>query len=650
MLLALICCLNLPSADALEAAASVGYLPGVTDEMSDPAFWASRMNDPDALLSTAEEITRINAAALAAEGSNMHDLRNVGETFDGVAHCEALKKGAAADGAYYLGWTYDETGKKLEQADFDEIVANCADPDAKRYMPVRYGVAVERTTLLTFPYDGQILDDPVDFDFDYQALVGVRMNEPVAVFTTSADGKFYQVFTSCCSGWVRVEDVALCQSKAEWLSAWDIPAEKRLVFCGDRMYTDYSKTAPEASNRLITMATVLERMDEQEPDALVINRLPLHNYPVYLPVRNEDGSYAKIPALINAREKVSEDYLPLTGRNLAAVALASLGDAYGWGGSLNNEDCTSLNRNIFACFGLDLPRNGNWQWPLPIPKADATYMTAEEKLALLDALPPGALLNFPGHQMTYLGKADGAYYVVSSVSSIMGPVSGKRQRTRGVQINALDLRRANGMTWIEAVNRVYLPWQYLAPGEESPMPALPWYHDGTAFCLEKKLLDACDGGYFRPTEAATRGVAVEALWRAAEKPDGNAAGFADVEGEAPYAKAALWARERGIVNGMDGMFLPDGELTREQLAVMLYRRAAPEKQESVEGLAGYQDASNISEWAYAAMEWAVQNRLITGKSEVALAPKDSVTRAELAVVLMRYHTMASASDDLLERS
>ena len=619
------------------AVAEVGYMPGVTKEMTEPSFWANRITEPDKLLATTEEIAQINAAALTTSGSNMHDLKNLPETFNGTTRNAALQKGVAADAAYYLGWTYNESGKKLEQSDFDEIIANCVDPNATPGEKMRYGIAANRTTLLTFPYDGQILDDPVDFDFDYQALVSVRMNEPVAVFTTSADGKFYQVVTSCCSGWLPVEDVAICKDKAEWLSAWDIPADRRLVFYGDKMYTDYSKTAPETSARLITMATVLERMDAQKPGDLVSNRLPLHNYAVYLPVRNEDGSYAKVPALINAREMLSEDYLPLTGANLARVALASLGGAYGWGGSLQNEDCTSLNRSIFLCFGLNLPRNGNWQWVLDMPKSDVAYMTTEEKEMLLDKLPLGTLLTFPGHQMMYLGKVDGAHYVVSTVSSIMSPWSGNRQRTRDTQINALDVKRANGQTWIQAINRMYLPWQRTASDAEALMAELPWYHAGTAFCLEKKLIDAFDGGYFRPAENATRATVVEAIWRAANKPapSEGAIGFADVQSGASYEKAVLWAKEQGIVNGVDGCFLPDDTLTREQLAVMLYRWLVSDDDGGAMGLAGYDDAGKISAWAYNAMGWAVRSGLINGKSEQMIYPGDPVTRAELAVILQR---------------
>ncbi|MBE7009420.1 MAG: hypothetical protein E7422_09845 [Ruminococcaceae bacterium] len=635
-----------PLSASAAAAEAVGYLPGVTAEMTTPVFWTAGMDDPDALLATADEIARINALALVTKGANMHDLRNLTETFDGVSRSESLQKGAAADAEYYLGWTYAETGKKLEQSDFDAIIANCADRNAAKNMKLRYGIATERTVLLTFPYEGQILDDPADFDFDYQALVGIRVNEPVAVYTTSADGKFYQVYTSCCSGWVRVEDIAICKDKAEWLSAWDIPADHRLVFYGDKMYTDYSKTAPETSGRLITMATVLERMDEQEAGKLVINRLPLHNYAVYLPVRSEDGSYAKVPALINAREKVSEDYLPLTGENLAVMALASLGDAYGWGGSLLNEDCSSLNRSIFLCFGLDLPRNGNWQWPLSMAKQDAADLTTEEKYAVLDDMPLGTILNFPGHQMMYLGKKDGGYYVVSTVSSIMGPDTGKRQRTRGVQINALDLKRANGQRWIQAVNRIYLPWQYAAEGADSPMPELPWYHAGTAFCLKEGLIDTFDGGYYHPDEAATRAVIAEALWRMKGKPEvgEDVEGFVDMESGASYERSALWAKEQGIVNGVDGAFCADGTLTRLQLAVMLYRAYATEEAGGAMGLAGYEDADEIADWAYDAMGWAVRCGIINGKSGRTLNPQDAVTRAELAVILQRVSEKLAAEE------
>ena len=550
-------------------AREVGYMPGVTEEMTDPAFWSGLTEHPDELLATPEEIALINEAILSAEGTNQIDLRNLKDTYNGFDWNEAQRKLMAELTEKYLGWTWDDTGKKLEKEDFDRIAANCIDSGAAEEMPVRWGICVNRTDLVVFPWDGQILDDPEDHDFDYQRMLGIRVNEPVAVYSASADGKYYGVSASCCSGWARAEDIAICKDREEWLSAWDIPAEKRLVFWGDRMYTDYSNSASETACRLITMGTVLERMEDTDPDALVINRLPLHNYAVYLPVRKADGSYGKVPALINARERVSEDYLPLTTANLSRVALASLGDAYGWGRGLYNEDCTSIHHSLFCCFGLDIPRDGVLQQKVEsMPGITISSWTLEEKEALLDTLPLGTFLNFKGHQMMYLGKYAGNYYVVSTVSSVMSPWSGRRQRTRCCQINTLDTKRANGRTWMQDLGWINIPWVHLAEGEEFPQPELPAYHQYTAFALEKELIDPYPTGYFLANRAATRAEVIEMLWRTAGKPEPDVTGesFADTAAGSEHEKAALWARQAGIYAGEDGKFMGNSVLTQEFLS------------------------------------------------------------------------------------
>ena len=547
------------------AAREVGYMPGVTEEMTDPAFWSGLTDQPDGLSATPEEIALINEAVVNAEGAGQADMRNLEETYNGIEWNESQKKLMKELTEQFLGWVWDDTGKKLEQADFDRIAANCIDPEAEEEMAVRWGIAVNRTDLVMFPWDGQILDDPADIDFDYQRELGIRVNEPLAVYSTSADGKYLCVSASCCSGWVRTEDIAICKDREEWLAAWDIPAEKRLVFWGDRMYTDYSNSASETACRLITMGTVLERMDETDPDALVVNRLPVHNYAVYLPVRNTDGSYGKVPALINARECVSEDYLPLTPANLSRVALASLGDAYGWSRGLNGEDCTSIHHSIFCCFGLDIPRDGVVQQQVKsMPLILIGGYTLEEKEALLDELPLGSLLNFRGHQMMYLGKYAGNYYVVSTVSSLMSPWSGRRQRTRCCQINTLDIKRANGKTWMQELSWISIPWIHLAEGEEYPQPALPADHESTAFAIEKGLIDPYPTGYFLPDRAATRAEAIEMLWRIAGKPEPGetAEGFTDLAAGSEHEKAALWAKQTGIYAGEDGEFQGNAALTR----------------------------------------------------------------------------------------
>ena len=97
-----------------------------------------------------------------------------------------------------------------------------------------------------------------------------------------------------------------------------------------------------------------------------------------------------------------------------------------------------------------------------------------------------------------------------------------------------------------------------------------------------------------------------------------------------YAPGQQWAMINGVSDGTS----PDGSITREQLAVMLWRAAgSPETDKS---LSSYADASSVSDWAETAMAWAVDNGIITGMGGSTLAPQATATRAQVAVMLMQF--------------
>ena len=614
---------------------AVTYFPGVSEEMSDPAYWSGRQEEPDAVLATAEEIRRMNDVAVSEEATHLTDLKLLSETFDGLKENETALRTAQANKEWLIGWTYGGDGNKLTKDDFDALAAACVDPNAAEKMPVRYAVAAERTYLLAYPTDKPILDDPVDPDFDYRYESGVRLGEPLVLYTASADGQWYQARGICCGGWVKAEDVAICSDRAEWLDAWDFPEERTLLVYGDKVLTEDSNYAPDTANRLLTMGTTLELAEPGTPDALVGNRGTWHNHVVYLPVRQEDGSYLKQAALISESKKVHIGYLPLTKSNIVSVAFEALGDAYGWGGMLLTDDCSGYVRNIYKCFGLELARNTTWQTRMPVAGVDISNTSNEEKRLILDQLPLGAVLFFNGHEMLYLGNEDGRYYVVSAVSSMMDPWNvSTRQRVRGMVITTLDARRANGNSWLTDLNYVNIP--YLTADTEPAV--LQWYHDGVAFCLEQRLMDALDGE-FHVDDATKRWEIVEALWRSAGEPnvDYNIL-FTDVGEDAPYAEALRWAVSEQIVTGTtETTFSPDAGLTREQAAVMLYRYAAAEAPESASELAGFTDSAEISGWALDALGWAVDTGIMRGYDGL-LRPGDALTRAEAAQLVHNYAT------------
>ena len=627
------------------AMANIKYMPDVTPEMSQASFWADYHEGYRDVILTQEEIQAFNQDTFLADGTMVMDLKTAAETYNGISKNKALQSSSASDAQYYLSWTYDQDGNKTDWAYFQEMIDNTQDPDAKEVMPTRYGIAVNRTTVQVFPSDRFLLDDPNDKDSDNMALSAVPVNEPLLIYGTSADGKYYQARIASCSGWVPAEDVALCESREEWLSAWDLPSEDLLVVYGNKVYTDKSYETPATSRRMLTTGTALELVTDLAPDQMIGNRSPYHNYVVYLPVRKEDGSYSKEMALIPETAKVNLGYLPLTMENIAHVAFQNLGDAYGWGGMQDVEDCSGMVRTIYSCFGLEVARNGNWQWNMNMEKIDMTTMSLEEKCLILDEMPLGSALCFPGHEMIYLGKVDDKYYVISAVGTIMSPDTGKRLNTRDVMINTLDVKRANGKTWMEALNKAFMPCYAKLDGKTYDFPKTQWYHEGVAYCLNKGLLTNKEDGTFGLSDTTTRAMVAEALWAAEGKPKTVTRYFYQDVGEAhPSREAIFWATETGVMSGYGGnTFGANDAVTREQLAAILWRYAQYKGDDVSVGedtnILSYADAFVISEYAIPAMQWACGAGIINGSDDGTLNPKGTAQKVHTAQMLMNFIKM-----------
>lgn len=635
-------CLLIPLASPCFGA--VSYMVNVTPEMSGVSFWASRTEEPDKVLMTPEQIKARNAATVEASGTMIIDLKSAPDTFDGLERNEALASSAKADAEYYKGWIYDGNGKIASWSFFQKMINNTADSHAVKNQPMRFGIATERTTLLSFPTKEMLIDDLADTDFDYNALAAVNVNEPLWIYTTSRDGQFYLARSVCCSGWVRAQDVALCRDKEEWLAAWDIPDSQVLVVTAGEAYTGVSQSSPETSKRKLTLGTKLRSVDPSEAEGLITNRSPFHSYIVELPVREKDGTYTKKLALIPETANVHEGYLPLTRRNIAKVMLNNLGDAYGWGGMMDVEDCSGLVRQTYACFGLEIARNTTWQCNMPVPKIDMKNMSLEEKQVILDRLPLGTVITFNGHEMMYLGKNAGMYYVVSTTGSIMDSLdSSKRLRTRGVMINTLDIRRTNGRTWLQEIYQATL----MAEPDDYQLPGFMWYHDAVAYCLEKGILTEKKDGVFGLKDTVTRAEAADALWRMAGKPEAEAeVTFTDVSADSAYIPAIRWAVREEIMIGVgEGLFGADDRLTREQFAVILHRYAEKLGVElpagSADSLKAFSDRRSVSAFAQEAMQWACTSGILRG-ADGKLMPKNSLTRVQFAAVLQQYSDVIAA--------
>ena len=175
------------------------------------------------------------------------------------------------------------------------------------------------------------------------------------------------------------------------------------------------------------------------------------------------------------------------------------------------------------------------------------------------------------------------------------------------------------------------------------VPEGAWYYDGVKYAYENGLMAGTDSSAFSPEGAATRGQIVTILWRLAGSPgmEDEIWGYpyADVDANAYYATAVYWARMNGIASGYTSQqFGPNDTITREQLAAMLYRFAGDQGWDTSAraDLSRYADAGQVSAWAVEALRWANAEGLIAGTSAATLTPGATATRAQVAVILMRF--------------
>lgn len=169
-----------------------------------------------------------------------------------------------------------------------------------------------------------------------------------------------------------------------------------------------------------------------------------------------------------------------------------------------------------------------------------------------------------------------------------------------------------------------------------------WYAPEVRKAVEMGLFNGLSAEKFGPTGTMTRAMLVTVLWRYAGKPIAEKTpDFTDVPGGQWYSDAVAWAAENGIVTGVGkGRFSPDGTITREQMATILYRYAVMlELDTSARGeLSQFADAHEISSWSKDALQWAVAEEIIGGSRSsegLFILPANGATRAQVAAVLVR---------------
>ena len=239
-------------------------------------------------------------------------------------------------------------------------------------------------------------------------------------------------------GWVKARDIAVFPSRNE-LKKY-AGSDRFLVVTGESAKI-YKEPACLTLLRRASMGTIIPLSGSAQNG---------ETYRVWMPYRKADGRAGVAGAYISKKSDVSTQYPAYSQANIIRQAFKLLGQRYGWGGQYNGRDCSGFVHDVFLSMGVAFPRDSKQQAIIGIQLGFFEYgeNEAEKKRALDHARPGLTLLKMPHHQMIYLGKVNGQYYIIHSTwAERIGYDQIKDEKNRINQVVVSDLN-LNGDSYI----------------------------------------------------------------------------------------------------------------------------------------------------------------------------------------------------------
>ena len=394
-------------------------LPNVSPEMEKPEFWIKKIQNPGRLLLTPEEIQRMNEENLKKPNLILCRVKVLKEEWTRGEILTLLREDWESFGKT-KEVRYGRNGTPLDESFWNRLRNNLNQTSLKERSRMLFGLVVKETPIRVFPTKELSVDSPTDDEFDRFQQSSISPGAPVGIYLFSKDNLWAYVQTRFIRGWVHLTDLAIAKRKSE-VSDYE-ETKNRLIVTGNsaNIFMDPS----------LKHLAFLVQMGTSFPVANVTSQGVTNNfnYTVEIPVRERNGGLAFRRAHIPANEDIHTDFLPYTQENIARQAFKMLHQPYSWGERAQGRDCSRFIMDLFATFGILMPRNSNLQAQVGISLGQSEGKTLEEKRGILDrAIPLATTLRLPGHIMLYLGKDHGNHYAIHSIWGIerygrFGPV------------------------------------------------------------------------------------------------------------------------------------------------------------------------------------------------------------------------------------
>ena len=204
----------------------------------------------------------------------------------------------------------------------------------------------------------------------------------------------------------------------------------------------------------------------------------------------------------------------------------------------------------------------------------------------------------------------------------------------------VSLKNDGTYTFVQPAGKVEIEVTYAVDMPFTDVPKDAWYIDGAEYVYANYIMNGTGETTFGPNTTVSRGMIVQILYNLVGNPDVEGdTDFTDVTDEYWSADAIAWAVNNGVVNGFeDGTFRPDENMTREQMAAILQNFAYQMGLDvSASGdLSNFTDIPEGEHWSRDALAWAYAEGLLAGTSDSTMDPAGQASRAQIAVIMMRF--------------
>ncbi|MCL2485390.1 MAG: NlpC/P60 family protein [Endomicrobia bacterium] len=369
----------------------------VPRDMKSAGYWISKIKNPDAEILDRKGINSLNAKTTNVS-MFLKDIRYFPPRYSGRMAEDKLKKALSAFAKHYDGSGEEPVGKEY----FLEIADNVDFELLRSTVTVRFAMTINFAQLRAIPFDKPLYSSLDTLDIDRVQFTLLDLGSPLAILYQTKDKKWLYAVSEIAEGWISRDSVAFCtQDDIKKHKSWKNTAVT--ISANTDIFKDKFMKNFLFSVKMGTQLQFYKIYD---------------NYvEIRIPGADKNGRLEYKKAAV-ASSDIHEGFLKYTQRNVLIQAFRNLNQPYGWGGMNGDQDCSAFLKQVFACFGIILPRNSTGQ-----SQVGAFFMgfdaneseTARAERIIKHGTPGATFLYFPGHIMLYIGHDNKKPYVIHSV-------------------------------------------------------------------------------------------------------------------------------------------------------------------------------------------------------------------------------------------